>query len=138
MPLYIEWIGFGATLISLFISIWTLITSLSVKKQVQQKFERNSLKSDILKIQSKIDGFVNSINQDYIFKSDNDRTFKPNLSQFLTGLSTDYTFLTHKSRRIINSLQKTLNNPNLTNDDWGKVANELITLKNNLKKESFN
>lgn len=137
MPLYIEWIGFGATIISLFISIGTLITSLTVKKQVQQKFERNSLRNDILKIQNMLEGFVNSINQDYIFKSDNDRTFRPNLSQFLTELSTDFTFLKHKSRRIINYLQKTLNNPNLSNEDWGNVANKLIALKNNLKKESF-
>lgn len=137
MPLCIEWIGFVATIISLLISFFTLRTSLTVKKQVRQQFERSALRNDIRKIQNQIEGFINSINQDYIFKSDNDRTFRPKLSQFLTELNTNFSFLSHKSMKIINKLQKALYNTHLSNEDWSKIANNLIALKNSLKKESL-
>ena len=67
---------------------------------MQQQFERSVLRNDIRKIQSQIEGFINSINQDYIFKSDNDRTFRPTLSQFLTELNTNFSFLSRKSMNI--------------------------------------
>ena len=137
MPEYIEWIGFFATIIGLIISIGTLVTSLSVKRQVQQKFERGSFQNNKRNIIDKIDGFVGSINQDYIYKSDSDKTFQPALSQFLVALDTDFTFLSKRTKKVITSLHKKINNPNISQNDWRKIAEDLIALRNSLKKENL-
>ena len=135
MPEWLQYIDFSLGLIGFVITLLTLGTALSVKKQILQNAEYQIFKKEIRGVIGKIEGYINSINEDKIYSSDNNRSFKPELSQFLINLKTQFTFLSKDSQKVINVLHKKLESPNLTNNDWNTIAEQLITLKNMLQKE---
>lgn len=135
MPIELQYFDFGLSVIGFIITLWTLGTSLSVKKQLQQKFEQTSFQSSQQDILFQIEGFINSINEDHIYKTDNDKTFRPALSQFLMDIETRFTFLSRTTKNKIKSIRKKLHDPNPTTDTWTSIASDLIALKNYLNKE---
>lgn len=137
MPFWIQCIDVGAGLIGFIITLITLLTTCSVKKQIIHNAEREIFKQEVAGVIGKVDGFINSINEDKIYVPDNNRSFKPALSQFLTDVKTRFTFLSKDSAKLLAVLHKKLDNPNLTENDWGIIAEQLIALKNTLQKEAL-
>ena len=137
MSIYLEYLDFILGIIGFLITIGTLRTAISVKKHVIQNAEQQSFRQQNTEIISRISGYINSINEDKIYSTDNNRSFQPELSQFLIDLKTQFTFLSKNSRKPIESLHRLLNKSDLTSNDWNRIAELLITLRNMLKKEDF-
>ncbi len=136
MPVWLEYISFAITILSFFISIFTLVNTQSVKKQIVQKAEIALFKSEISQKIEEIEGFINSINENEIYKFDNKQNFKKSLSTFLTDVMSRYTFISKRSVKSIKNLLKSLDEPSLSNNQWDNIAKQLVILKNTLLKES--
>ena len=135
MPIWLDYISFLIGVGGLLLTFRTFLNTRDFRKMLVQREERIELTKEMHALLSKIDAYINSINEDKIYVRDNDRTFRPSLSQFLTDLLTRFSFLSAPTQKKIKSLQKTIHNPNLTADEWNHIANELIVIKNHLKKE---
>lgn len=72
MSIELQYISFVITILSFFISVFTLINTQSVKKQIIQKTEIALFKAEIPEKIEKIEGFINSIKEDEIYKFDNE------------------------------------------------------------------
>ncbi len=136
MPEWLQYIDFSLGLIGFVITLCTLGTALSVKKQIIQRAEYRAFKQNLPIITGQIQGYIDSINEDAIYSSDSTRNFNASLSQFLIDLRTKFTFLSKASQKTINSVHKKLENPNLTDSDWNAIAEQLISLRNAIGKES--
>lgn len=135
MPILLDYISFLVGVGGLLLTFRTFLNTRDFRKMLVQREERIELTKEMHTLLSKIDAFINSINEDKIYARDNDRTFRPSLYQFLTDLLTRFSFLSTATQKKIKSLQKRMDNPNLTADEWNRIANELIVIKNHLKKE---
>lgn len=136
MSIELQYISFVITILSFFISVFTLINTQSVKKQIIQKTEIALFKAEIPEKIEKIEGFINSIKEDEIYKFDNEQKFKNSLSLFLIDIKSRYTFIPKRSVKDIKNLLKSLNKSNLSEHQWNNLAKQLVILKNTLSKES--
>lgn len=135
MPLELQWIDFIVGIVGLLLTIGTLVTSLNLKKQLVKRAEIESFRNKRQEILDKIDGFINSINEDKIFIKDNKKTFDSKLLQFIVEIKSSYTFLSNNSIKKANNIYNLLNKLILYNEDWRVVATELVALKSYLQKE---
>lgn len=126
----------AASILGLIISIWTLITTRSVKKRMVYNAEHDIFKNNLQDNCDRIEGFIESINSG-IYLSDGDRTFKPMIRQFLTKIESQFSFLSYKTVHQIKTIYKTLESQNLSPDDWNKISEALIRLENDLKREDI-
>lgn len=131
MPLWLQYIDFAIGILSFFITIFTLKTAYRVKKQLIHNAELGDFRENIENILQQIQGYIASINDDGL----SDEIFNSTLIQFLTDLQTRYTFLSRNTKHLMGTLNKLLNKPSLSPNDWHDIANYLIKLKNYLKKE---
>lgn len=135
MPLELQWIDFIVGIFGLLLTIGTLVTSLNLKKQLVKRAEIESFRNKRQEILDKIDGFINSINEDKIFTKDNKKTFDSKLLQFIVEIKSSYTFLSNNSIKKAKNIYNLLNKPILYDGDWRAVATELVALKSYLQKE---
>lgn len=135
MPDYLVWIDFFISVIGFFITIATLITTHSVKRRILQKAEYTAFQQELRQILDQIQGFLNSINIDHIYKTDRSSNFQWLLSQFLTDLQSRFSFLNRRSVKRISKIQQMVVKSQNTDDEWLSIAKELIVLKNLLGKE---
>lgn len=132
MPLWVQWIDFAIGIIGFLLTIGTLWTSLKLKKHLVKRVEIESFRNKKQDILNQIDGFINSINEDKIFKNDNKQTFRPKVSQFATKIQSSYSFLSINSKQKIKKIHALLNRYPI---NWESVATELVALKSYLQKE---
>lgn len=135
MPNCLVWIDFIMSVIGFFITIATLKTARSVKKRLLQKAEYTTFQHELRGILDQIQGFLDSINIDHIYKTDRSSSFQWSISQFLTDLESRFSFLNKKSIKHISKLQQMIIKSKSADSEWLSIARELIILKNLLSKE---
>lgn len=131
MPTWMEYISFFSGIISLILTFFTYLNTRNFKRQLIHNAELSDFRETIEDTIHQITGYISSINDDGL----SDETFKSALLQFLTDLETRYSFLSRNTQKVIHTLKKCLDNPELSPADWHIVANQLIKLKNSLNKE---
>ena len=137
IPNFLQWLAFIVGIAGFVLTLLTFLAANRLKKRIINNAEYNNFKDSFSTISDRLSSFVNSITEDQIYTKDQGRTFKPTVSQYLTDLNGQYTFFPSKVKRTIKEIQQLLNNPNLTEDDWNKVASQLTNLKNLLSKEDI-
>ena len=139
MPCWLQYIDFFLGVIGFIITIATLKTAASVKRTILHKAEIADFLKSVDDFINQIDGFISSINDDQLYSTDGNRTFKPKLIQFFAELSSRFSFFPWYIKRLIHKIVKELENPNMLSSNWNNIAKDLIKLKNSLRKEhSYN
>lgn len=132
MPTELQFIDFAIGIVGLILTIGTLATSLNLKKHLVKRVEIESFRNKKQDILNKIDGYINSINEDKIFSNDDKQTFRAILTQFAIEIQSSYTFLSKNSKQKLKSVHDLLNKYPIY---WENVASELVALKSYLQKE---
>ncbi len=135
MPIWLQYIDFGIGVIGLIITVFTLKVAYSVKKQIINKAELLDFRESVDNIMQMIDGYVGSINDDQLYNLDNGQTLKLKIAQFITDTETRFSFLPKHIKKTLRKISVLLNKQNMHDTDWTKIANQLIKLKNSLRKE---
>lgn len=131
LPLTVQWISFFISVFSFVLSILTLKTTYSVKKQMIHNAEIADFKKNLPDNLNKIEGFINSIVEDGL----SNEAFSNEIQLFVTDLKTNYLFLSRSLKRILKKLDFKLSLHSLSSNDWQDIAKLLTALKNYLKKE---
>lgn len=82
VPLWLQYTGNIVGIIGFLISLKTLQTTCSVKKQLTDKYEVKKFNAEFDQIISKINSHINSIQQDQIYKNDAVNSYSQTLSNF--------------------------------------------------------
>ena len=119
-------------IVSFVITLLTFLIARRVSKKVVHLKEIDDFHSQRQMIIDRLNGFISSITEDHLHKSDSSGTLALNIRLTLTDVETRYTHLSKRVRKNIKQLRSLLENPN---SDWHKVGELLVTLKNNIAKE---
>lgn len=131
MSIFCQRIDFVIGLLGFIASILTLYTTIKVRKRIVRNAEYSDFHRNIGDIVDKLQAHVNSINDDKLRKP----KFAVLISQDLVDIETRFTFLKKDTTNTIENTQKLLCKKELTDKNWNSIANNLITIKNNLLKE---
>lgn len=135
MPSYLEpivdYISFGIGGIGFVLTLLTYLNTRNFKKQLIQNAELSDFRENANSIIQQLEGNISSINEDNL----SDQTFKSSLLQFLIDLESRYSFLSRSTQKSMRTLKKQLDTPYTSPDSWRNISNQLIKLKNSLKKE---
>lgn len=135
MPIWLQYIDFSMGVIGFFITLITLKTAYSVKKQLVHVAELSEFRNNIENLIQEIEGYIASINDDQLYTTDNAQTLNKALTQLLTDIQSRFSFLSKRTNRLIKGAFDLLKNPNMLPSDWSVLALQLIKIKNQLRKE---
>lgn len=135
MPGWVQCVDFVIGVVGFIITLITLKTAYSVRKQLIHNAELSDFRNSADDIIQRIDGYIASINEDKLYISDNDLTLKPTIIQFMVDIQTRFCFLSKSTQKPLKKILHQMNNPNMLPSDWNNIANQLIKLKNFIRKE---
>lgn len=124
-------ISFYIGILGLVFTLLTFINTCRFKRLQRNSAEHNDFRRSINDHVDQIEGFILSIQENELH---NDK-FRMSVSHFLTDLESRYSFLSFSIKRMIKKLKKALNNPEISAETWDNILEQLIKLKNSLKKE---
>lgn len=135
VPLWLQYTGNIVGIIGFLISLKTLQTTCSVKKQLTDKYEVKKFNAEFDQIISKINSHINSIQQDQIYKNDAVNSYSQTLSNSIVDLESSYSFLPHECTSYLKSIKSAVKQPIITSERWNNIVENLIRLRNFLEKE---
>ena len=132
MPIELQYVSFAISILGFLITLGTFYKACCVNKKILQLYESEKFHVMRQEILDKLEGYILSIEQDHLYKSDSKKTLVPNILLHLKDLETRYTHLSRKTKKNITNTKKYLNCPPI---NWQNVAESLIALKNSIEKE---
>ena len=134
-PLWVQNLSTIIGFIGFFITLLTLRTAYSVKKQLRGKHEVKKVNQNFDQIIAKIDSHISSIQQDQIYENDMANSYARKISFFVVDLESSYTFWPRKCTRQLKAIKRLISQKIVTPEDWNNIALHFIKLKNFLEKE---
>lgn len=132
MPVSLQYISFFVSILSFFITIGTFFMACCLNKKILQLHESEKFHINRQEIIDRLDGYIGSIKDDQLYKSDSEGTLQPDILMHLTDIKTKYTHLSRKTQEYITNAETLLKRPCI---DWLKAAEILISLRNSIDKE---
>jgi len=132
MPVILQYISFIIGILSFIITGATFIVAWHVNRKILRLHESEKFHINRQEIIDKLDGYIRSIQNDYLYKYDSETTLQPDILVHLKDIATKYTHLSRMTKKLITDAENYLKCPSI---DWLKVAETLVSLKNYIEKE---
>lgn len=134
-PLWLQNLNTIVGFLGFFITIQTLRTTYSVKKQLGDKYEIQKFNQNFNQIIAQIDSHLSSIQQDQIYVNDRSNFYTRKISNFVVNVESSYTFLPYRCTHQLNAIKRLASQQIVSSEDWNCIAEHFIKLKNFLEKE---
>lgn len=119
-------------ILSLILTFFTLVATMSVKSQVLHSYERHNFKANYKQIVGKLEGYILSLSDDQL----NSVSFYQQIDLYMTDLFSKYTFLKKAIKRKSKAISKYICESGETELSQIYLAKQLTELKNLISKEA--
>lgn len=118
-------------IVSFFLTILTLVTTLNVRTQIIHSHERKTFNASYKQIIGKLEGFEKSLLEDKLDSKD----FYQRIDLYITDLTSQFTFFNLYVKIMCKYISHILQSPQNDSHYQVKLAKNLIKLRNQLFKE---
>ena len=138
MPVWVQWFDFSIGILGFGLTIWTLLTARSVKKQFVYQSEYDDFKKESEKIRAMLQANICSIRDDNLYLADKNNSFRIKIRNQIFKIKSQYSFLSHRTQKFVGKILRLLDSTKeLSDTDWRKVADNLNLLMDELQREDI-